>query len=395
MKILMIHNHYQQYGGEDAVAKAEYSLVSRYGHEVYFYERSNKEIKNLSPLERIKSFLNLSWSDKTYSEVRAIIQKFCPDVVHVYNAFFMVTPSVYFACRDEGVAVVQSLYNFRWLCANAVFLRKGKFCSECMYYSRWRSVLHGCYRNSSLLTAVIVKMLNNHWKKKTWINLIDGYITATEFSRRKFIESGIAPEKIIVKPHFIDPDPKARNVCGNYALYIGRISEEKGIRVLLDAWASLSDLPLKIIGVGPLLSEIKKMIKEKNMNHVEILGYCSDEECAKYLNRAKFVVVPSVGYDNFPRAIVEAYAVGVPVLASSREGIKEYIKETFTGVIFNTGDAKDLVQKARWFQQNNDVAILEMGRNARLEYEEKYTAQKNFEYLNNIYQMAIENYKKR
>lgn len=393
MRILFIHNHYRQYGGEDAVSKSEYDLLARKGETIHLYERGNQEFDRYSPLDKASRLFSMAWSNGSYEDVKKIIKDFCPDVAHVYNTHFMVTPAVYYACQEANVPVVQSLYNFRWMCANALFLRNGKHCEECMTRSRWRSVFYRCYRNSALLTACVVKALNTHWQEETWMRAIDAYIVATGYARKKFVEAGIPQEKIFIKPHFIYPDPGMRRKEEGYAFYVGRISEEKGVGSLLKAWEALGSSPLKIMGEGPLLAELKSIVLAKGMSNIEILGYRPEEEYRKFLSQARFLIVPSIGHDNFPRTIAEAYSYGVPVLASSVEGIKEYVKEKVTGATFQAGDAADLANKARWLFKEGNLA--QMGRNARREFEEHYTAEKNYEFLSGIYRRAMEHKKGR
>ncbi len=390
----MVHNRYQQFGGEDAVFQAESELLRRHGHEVYLYERSNAEINQYNFLEKQRHILQMDWSKKTYNEIQGILKGFAADICHVYNTFFMVTPAVYYACRDAKVPVVQSLYNYRLMCANALFLREGRHCEECLHHSRWRGVKYGCYKGSKLFTALVVRMLNKHWQKGTWNQLIDGYITATEFSRRKHGEAGIPAEKVTVKPHFYENQNGRRENDQGYALYIGRISAEKGVRVLLRAWTSLPDVPLKIIGEGPLLTEIKESVAQENLKRVQVLGYCSDEDYIRHLKSAACVVVPSICHDNFPRTIVEAFSYGVPVIASRLDGIKEYIAEGRTGLLFETGNAADLAKQLQKFL-NDKKRMAFMGQEARREYESHYTPGRNYEYLMKIYEQAKERYAKR
>lgn len=393
MKILLVHNHYQQRGGEDAVFKAEGDLLKRHGNEVCLFERSNAEINKLSFVGKFKTLYGMNRSRQTYEEVRLILKKFRPDVVHVYNTFFMVTAAVYDACCDENIPVVQSLYNYRLICANALFLKHNKKCEECMLSPRWHSIVYACYRNSHILTAFVVRMINQHWRNRVWLNKIDAFIVATDFSRKKFIEIGIPGEKIHVKPHFVYPDPQRATQFGkNYAFYVGRISVEKGVRVMLDAWELLQDsnIRLKIMGEGPELDKLLKLAQEKNLKQVEFLGFRPDEEYFEHLNNAKFVIVPSVSYDNFPRVIGEAFSCGVPVLGSAVEGIKEYVRDGVTGFLFEAGNPRDLADKVSWFgEASHQEVVGSMARRARQEYECKYTAERNYEKLIEIYSKVL------
>jgi glycosyltransferase involved in cell wall biosynthesis len=388
MKILIAHNHYQQYGGEDAVVQSEIDMLKKKGHDVYFYERSNKELLPLSWPKKIGRLLNMHWSEHSYQEMKRILNAFRPDIFHSYNTFYMMTPAVYKACQDARVPVVQSLYNYRLVCANGLMLKNGKHCEACLTEPRWKSIFHRCYRKSYVLTACVMKMIDYHWKKQTWLNQVKHYITATEFSRNIFTRAGIPADKITVKPHFLVTDPGMQSEHGAYALYIGRISVEKGVGLLLDAWKNVKGMDLKIMGEGPLLNEIKKKVEQEGLTTVRVLGYQPQEEYKKLLRGAAFLIVPSINYDNFPLVITESYANGIPVLASSLEGIKERVKEKESGMTFRTGDKDDLTAKAQFMIDHKEMTA-HMKKGARLEYETHYTSDKNYERLMAIYQKAI------
>ena len=236
MKIILVHNTYQQPGGEDVVFEQERRLLEQMGHTVVTYCRSNHEIEELSTIGRTALVMRTVWAGDTHRDFGALLVRENPDIVHVHNTFIMVSPSIYSACRKHCVPVVQTLHNFRLLCPGAQFLRDGKICEDCVDHSLWRGVWHGCYRDSRPATASVALMLAWHRRSGTWDELIDRYIALTEFSRNKFIASGISKDKILVKPNFVDPDPGAKQGPGEYAIFVGRVSREKGLHTLLDAW---------------------------------------------------------------------------------------------------------------------------------------------------------------
>jgi len=391
MRILIAHNHYQQSGGEDEVVKAESALLREFKEDVRLYERSNAELNQYSLFQKFNHLLRLDWSRQSFADVKRLIREFRPDVVHFHNIFFMITPSVYFACRQEGVPVIQSQHNFRLLCSNALFLRDNQICEECTQKTLWRGVYYGCYRNSRIATAFSVNMLQKHWKRKTWSEAVDMYITSTEFTRQKFIAGGIPQEKIVVKPHFVYPELVEREHDGGYVLYAGRLSIEKGVQVLLNAWRSIHDVPLKIMGDGPAVNNLKHFARTHNIPGVEFLGYVPRSQYETTMGQAKFLVVPSICYDNFPRVIAEAYACGIPVLASRIGSMEEYVFENKSGILFNPGNANDLVEKIRWMLTHPDE-LRAMGRWARQVYEKKYRARENYEHLMNIYRNVVAEY---
>ncbi len=391
MRILIAHNRYQQPGGEDAVVKTEFNLLKDFGEEVRLYERTNDEINHYSVVQKINFLWNMGWSEDSYNDIRRVLKEFSPEVVHFHNIFFTLTPSVYQACRDEDIPVVQSLHNFRLLCSNGLFFRNNKVCEECLDHKNlWRGVYYGCYRNSRLMTALMVRMLKDHWDKRTWLDQINLYIAFTEFSRCKYITAGIPPEKIAVKPHVNPNHSSWENSDKGYALFVGRLAPEKGVKVLLEAWKKRPLLPLKIVGDGPLATELKK--EAQNIKQVEFLGFVSQDRCGDYMKGAKFLLIPSLCYENFTRVVAESYSYGIPVLASSLGGFPEVVLDKETGLLFRPGDADDLLTKIEWFLSHENYRS-SMQQNIRKVYATTYGARKNYETLMDIYKKAITNKK--
>jgi glycosyltransferase involved in cell wall biosynthesis len=389
MKILVAHNHYQQNGGEDTVARSEFNLLKDFGHDVRLYERDNREIKNSSFFEKLRFLFDIKWSRRSYNDMRKALQEFRPDVVHFHNIFFVLTPSVYSACRDEGIPVVQSLHNFRPVCLNGLFLRNGKVCELCAQRkSFWKGVLYRCYRKSWLISVVLSDMLNHHWVKKTWTNMINVYITATEFSRQKYIKFGIPNDQIMHKPNIVYPNLFNQKQDGGYALYVGRLSKEKGVEGLLNAWKHIQGFQLKIMGDGPLSDDLRSYVDSEKIANVEFLGFVSSKEYLRYMQGASFLVIPSVCYENFPCIVSEAFACGIPILASNFGGMSEIIKDRETGFLFRVGDVDDLVEKIKLAISSKDT-LRKMRENVLKEYEAKYTPEENHKTLLTVYSRAM------
>jgi glycosyltransferase involved in cell wall biosynthesis len=388
MRILIGHNFYQTPGGEDGVARSEAELLRGFGEEVVVYHRSNSELNGLKRWQRLSHLASLSESKASYRELRDLIRKHRPEVAHFHNIFYMMTPSVYQACHDEGVAVVQSLHNFRMMCSNGLFFRDGGVCEDCLTKNIWEGVKHACFRDSRIMTFAMAATLDRQWRRGTWIHDVDLYIAAAEFTRNKYIQRGIAAEKIVHKPHFLFPDPKPRTTSGSYVLYLGRLSEEKGIKTLLEAWRTLPGRPLKIVGTGPLDAHLRQTAQAQGMTTVEFTGFVDAAKCEDFLRGSAFLVIPSECYENFPRVIVEAFALGVPVVASRMGSLVELVEEGETGLLAEAGNAVELGEKVGWLLANPAEAE-RMGRNARRMFEQKYSARSNYEKLIQIYQQAI------
>ncbi len=384
MRILIGHNYYQQPGGEDAVFRSEAAMLKGFGHEVCLYERHNDEIKS-DILSRVSHAFSLRFACASYDQVRSLIRSFKPDVAHFHNIFFVMTPAVLYACKDEGVPVVVSLHNFRLMCLNGLFFRDHKPCEDCLHGSRLWGIIHQCYRGSLAFSAAATDMADYHWRRKTWDSVVDRLVVATEFSRKKHIQAGIPSAKITVLPHFVEGPSTSTQDRGGYALYAGRLSEEKGIGLLLKAWRHIKEFPLYIVGQGPMQKDIEAHIKDYGLTHVKMLGFLESRDYLKILAQAKILIVPSVCYENFPRVVVEAYAYGVPVLANRLGTMEEVVEDGSTGLLFSNGDPQDLAVKAMDMVRD-EKKYARICANARRVYDLKYTPTRHYEGLMNIYQ---------
>jgi glycosyltransferase involved in cell wall biosynthesis len=387
MRILSIHNNYQIRGGEDESRESEERLLREMGHSVDVYEENNDRIAELNSAQLA---LRTIWSQEAYQIVRQKLKQTNTDLIHVQNFFPLISPSVYYAAQAEGVPVIQTLRNYRLICPNGLFFRDGRVCEDCLgKFVPYPGVVHACYRQNRGATAVTVAMLTAHRTMRTWLHQVNLFISLSEFARQKFIEAGFPGEKIIVKPNFVHPDPGMGEGQGGYALYVGRLSVEKGLDILLAAWQQLSkNIPLKIVGDGPLEAEVIEATKR--MPHIEWLGRRPMSEVHRLMGDAMFLIFPSKWYETFGRVAVEAFAKGTPVIASNIGAIAELVDHEKTGLCFNPSDAKDLADKVEWCL-NHPKLLQEMRWQARAEYEAKYTAEKNYKQLIKIYTLARQN----
>jgi glycosyltransferase involved in cell wall biosynthesis len=389
MKILIVHNSYRESGGEDVVFEQEGRLLARNGHQVMTYERSNHELEAYSNLQRVGMLKQIISAKDSNDEVREILRTERPQLVHVHNTFMMISPSVYAVCQEAGVPVLQTLHNYRMLCPAAILYRDGHVCEECCEHGLLRSVCHGCYRDSRVATAAIALMLQVHRARRTWHDSVNGYVALTEFAKQKFVESGLPADKIHVKPNFVDPDPGERSAAGNYAMFAGRLSEGKGVSTLLAAWDRLpNSIPLLVIGDGPLRGALEADVKRKNMGQVTFCGRLDVAETRAAMKRAAFLIVPSVWYETFSLNIAEAFACGTPVICSKLGAMQENVIDHRTGLHFAAGDAEDLARKVGW-AWTHPAELAVMGREARREYERRFTPERNYARLLEIYQQTV------
>jgi glycosyltransferase involved in cell wall biosynthesis len=392
VNILIIHNSYQQPGGEDVVVAQETRLLERHGHRVSIYKRSNDELDELSFGQRLGLIGRIvSASDSTFA-VRGLLRDLKPDIVHVHNTFAMVSPSVYEVCQEENVPVVQTLHNYRLLCPAATFYRDAGPCEECMTHSLLRSVRHGCYRESRMMSGAIALMLKTHRLRQTWNRQIHAYIAISSFVKDKFIQAGFPASKIFVKPNFVDPDPGERSCSGDYALFLGRLSPEKGLSTLFEAWERLpSKVPLVIAGDGPMRQRLEAEVAGKGLHWVHFAGQLRHAEKYDAIKKAAFLVVPSVWYEPFGLVVAEAFACGTPVLGAFVGSIQEMLDDQVTGLYFAPGDPDALAKKVAWAWEHLPE-LAAMGEAARRVYKNRYTANANYQLLMNIYASAIDNH---
>lgn len=387
MRILLVHNQYQQPGGEDRVFEADTALLSSRGHNVVPYSVHNSEVSRVGTLAL---GIRTVWNHGTYQRMRDLIRAQRPDVIHVHNTLPLISPAVYHAAHAEDVPVVQTLHNYRLACPNALFFRNGHPCEDCLGQSfAWQGIRHACYRGSRVATGAVATMVAVHRLVGTWTQKVDAYIALTDFAKQKFIQAGLPSAKIIVKPNFMQWDPGIGDGQGGFALYVGRLSPEKGIGTLLDAWEHYTpSVPLRIIGDGPMAPRVMDAVSRTRS--VEWLGSKSHDAVISEMKNAASLVFPSECYEGFPNTIAEAYAVGLPVVGSDLGAMASLIKDRATGLLFRPGDPRDLAEKIGWLTRH-PMELRVMRQEARKEYDEKYSAERNYQRLMDIYRQVISN----
>jgi glycosyltransferase involved in cell wall biosynthesis len=388
MRILIAHNAYRLAGGEDAVVDAESTLLRDRGHDVVLYRRHNDELQSMSPAGAAAAAI---WSHRSSSDMAALCARLRPDVIHVHNTFPLMSPSILWAAAKRRIPVVQTLHNFRLLCPQAMFLRDGKVCEDCLGKLPWRGVTRKCYRESALQSAVAAGVLTTHRALGTYRDHVTLFVALSAFCRDKFIAGGLPADRIRIKPNFVAADPmsaeaneKAANerVERRGGLFVGRLSSEKGLDVLAGAEAINGDASVRVVGTGPLEEFARNAFGER------FLGPQPPERVFELLCSARYLVAPSTCYESFGLALIEAFACGTPVIASRHGAFAELVEDGVNGLLFSPGDARDLAEKIAWAKSYPE-RMLEMGRAARRDYEARYTPQRNYEMLLSIYADAV------
>lgn len=385
MKILTIHNKYKFRGGEDESREAEDALLLERGHEVRYVTFDNSHIGRLNV---VSVGLRATWSQTAYNRVRDAIAGWRPDLVDVHNFFPLASPSVHYAAAHCRVPVVQTLHNYRLLCPGAGFFRSGRICEKCMGKRvPWPGVLHGCYRGSRPGTLAVAAMVAIHNVLATWEKRVTLFIALTDFQRRKFIEGGLDGRRIVVKPNFVPLDLGAGAGDGDYVLYVGRISVEKGVHVLLEAWnrANCSGR-LIIVGDGPLAPWVRKMAESEGS--LVYLGRQPLRDVYELMGGARALVFPSMLYEGMPRTIIEAFSRGTPVIASRTGSMTEMVADRETGWLVQPNDPVALAARLREVFGETE-RLTGMRAAARRMFEVRYTRERNYRFLMDIYDRAI------
>ena len=387
INILMMHNTYQIGGGEDTVFDAEVRLLRAHGVETKTYIRDNAEIAQAGLAGKVTTALNVSWSSRSYDEVLRLIEQHRPDLVHAHNTFPLLTPSIYSACSKRRIPVVQTLHNFRLICPAATLFREGRVCELCLNGGLRNSLIHRCYRNSFLGTAALYWMLKRNRANSVYDKKITRFIALTEFAKSKLIQGGLPAERIVVKPNFVVDPPTAGDGRSGDVVYVGRLSEEKGLRMLLAAWGKVNDVALKIYGDGPIRGELEAIAREKNLR-VQFFGAVGKSEVIKAMREAISIIVPSLWYEGFPMVVLESYACGTPVLASRIGSLDEVVAEGRTGLKFEAGNPDSIADVVQRFVSERGLQK-SLRQGARAEFDEKYTAEANVHLLMDIYRSAM------
>jgi glycosyltransferase involved in cell wall biosynthesis len=379
MRILFIHNAYQHFGGEDVVVGAEIGLVRSHGHPAELYKRHNDELHHLSPAQAAVSAI---WSRRTANEVSAVCKAFNPDLIHVHNTFPLISPSVYSVASRSNIPVVQTLHNFRFLCPQGTFFRNGVPCEDCLGRVPWRAVVHKCYRGSAPQSAVLAGLLSAHRTAGTYQNKVTRYIALSAFSRARFIAGGLPAQKITIKPNFVESDMRPSWSNRQGGLFVGRLSPEKGIALLLEAVRIGGFTKIDIIGAGPSAAAVAERFGE------HYLGFLPATEITQRMRSAAYLLLPSMAHEQMPMTMLEAFSCGLPVIASRVGALADLVEDGKTGLLVNPGDAADLAAKIAWAEAHPNQ-MQAMGRAARADYEAKYTAPINYKMLVDIYEDAI------
>ena len=377
MRILILHSRYLSgdASGENRVVEDEFRLLQEGGHDVRLWQPSPTDTQGLG---LIKTSVSAIWSRSAAQEVVQLARKQGSDVVHIHNLIPALSPAVIRAVAGEGIPVVVTLHNYRYMCLPATFLRDNRICEDCLGHVPWRGVYHRCYRGSVLASGVMATAFTLHGKLGTF-DRVAKFLAVSSFIREKYIEAGFSPESIAIKSNFAWPTDVRRG-AGDYFLFVGRLSEEKGVETLVKAWdRSLGRLV--IVGDGPQ----GPMLRASASDGVEFRGFVPGEEIPEILRGARALLFPSICYEAQPRTILEAYAVGVPVIASAIGGISDLVDK-------GSGYAVSPHDPQEWFRTigllRDDALATRLGANAFRLWQSRYSPEQGRRHLEDAYMAA-------
>jgi glycosyltransferase involved in cell wall biosynthesis len=387
---LLIHNHYQQPGGESVAVMALKSLLEQKNHEVLFFSADNKTLDLYDLPNKIQFFPRAVFSQQTYRRIRQLVDQEKPDMAHVHNVFPLISPSVYLALDEAGIPIVQTVHNYRLMCINGLFLRGGNVCERCKNGNFFSGFRFRCYRSSYALSGLYALTIGMH---RSWgtFSRIDRYITPTRFVAQKLIESGLVKlPKISVLGNFLNtplPECGMPNLREPYIVYVGRLSQEKGLLTIVNVVRQMPHLRLKLMGKGPLEKDIRAYIQDQGIRNVEMLGFMDGEAKYQTLRNALCCIIPSEWYEVMPFSVLESAAVGTPIVASRIGSLATLVAQGETGLLFAPGDSADLKEKLEFLVSKPEAAV-QMGQQARQWVETDFTSDAHYEALMKIYAQA-------
>ncbi len=391
MRILFVHNHYQQPGGEDRAVELESRLLQEKGHQVKVLFFENRGIAN-SLFQKVIALKKAIHNSHSAALLWQTIQEFRPDIIHVHNLFFTASPAVLKEAYRRNVPVVLTLHNYRTICCNALLLRENKPCEICIKKKLpLAGIRYACYRKSRLASALVMISTGLPKIRNSWQKWVDQFIVLTTFAEKKFMHSslGVKPEQLKIKPNFVPDTGIGAAGRESFFLFVGRLSPEKGVQVLLEAFRNMPDREIRIAGDGPDKEAL--MTEYKNSGNIRFLGSCSQDEVLKHMKRSTALIFPSVWYEGLPFVILEAFSTGTPVIASNLGAMSSLIQDEYNGLVFKAGSAEELKSAVLRFRPDNEKIY----RQARDTYLNHFNPDIHYQSVMRIYDQSIQAAKKR
>ena len=387
MRILSVHNQFQQHAGPDIVAAADDRILARHD-DVISYPRDSNEIASAGVLKKGALALDTIYSRRTVREIAELVKRAQPDIAYVHNVYPLISPSLFHVLHRLRVPTVQIIHDYRLWCPNSRFYINDQPCVRCQQGNYWPAVHNRCVQKNVLYSALYAGSLYANRKMKV-TQKIDGFICLTEFSRKVLLESRVPEDKIYICPNHIDVSSfTPRYGVSGYVLFVGGLYRDKGVMTIAKAFAKLPDIRLKFVGAGPEEQELRNYIQQNGLSNIELLGHKSGAEKLECFRNSMFTIVASQLNETFGLVVLEAYASGKPVVASRAGSLPYLVEPGQTGLLFNPQDADDLAASVRWLAERPEE-IDRMGRKARALAEREYDSRLRYELLHAIFEQVI------
>ena len=382
MKVLMVHNAYGKFSGEEAVVRDIKSVLKFYDHDVISFERNSAELNDMK-FGAVSAFFSGLYNPFSRSKFRKLLEAERPDIIHIHNLFPLISPSILPVTKKSGIPVIMTVHNYRLDCPNGLYYSKGEICERCHGGKEYWCVLRNCEKNHLKSLGYALR----NWvarKQRAYLNNVSVYACLTEFQKQKLVSAGYPAKRLSIIPNMVQlPETKVMNDAKSYVGFVGRMSKEKGVSVLVESAKLCEDIPFTAAGGYDTLPNLENQIP----SNFKLLGHCNPSELDAVYQSASFIVLPSVWYEGFPTVLVEAMLHGKAIICSDIGGLPEIVDDGVTGLLFKPGDADDLAEKIRYLWEQPDLCA-KMGQAGRNKALSEYSTEKYYERLMEAYKKA-------
>lgn len=401
MKILLVNKFHYLKGGSEKVYFDTKELLEKNGHTVVCFSMEHEKNEACADDQYFVSSVDYSTHDNWFSKAKRFIynkeatekleillEQEKPDIAHLHNISHQLTPSILKPLKKRGIPIVQTLHDYQVICPNYRLYTEGEVCERCKKHKYYNCVIHKCVQNSAAASTLAALELKLQWLFRFYKEKVDLFISPSAFLKNKLAEWGVT-RPVEVVPNFVDTEKmQPAYMPGNYLICVSRLSEEKGVLTLLEAMQKLPDVQLKLVGDGPQKDNVEKFVKQRKLVNVQYLGEKRGLELQYLIRGARFLVLPSEWYENYPMVAIEAMALGKPILAANIGGLPEIVVENVAGWLFHSGSAKDLREKIQ--THFGDIETIErLGRQARARVEQINCSKAHYEKLIACYNKVL------
>lgn len=390
MRILIIHNRYGKFSGEESALEAEKLLLEENGNDVRLYCRNSGEISG--PWSKVNAFFSGFYNYRSISEIKKILLNFKPEIAHIHNLYPFISPAVLGIIHKHNIPIVMTVHNYRLICPNGLFFTQGKICERCENGNEWNCILRNCEGSLAKSSGYALRNIYAR-KRQLYSSNISRFICLTNFQKEKHIKNGFSVEKLVVLPNFLDSKHKKDSpiISKSYIAFSGRINSQKGFDLIIEAMDLLETeseptKALPILAAGHI--DLPFINQFKIPANVKLLGALPKEEMDNFYQNARFIIFASKSYEGLPMVFLEAMKHSLPVIAPRLGAYPEIIEDGVTGLLFTPGDFADLAKKIKILSFNKDLCS-QLGKNGNQKLKEKYSPEIHYEQLISLYRQLI------